>query len=694
MKFSIVRIDKKRVLHLSVKPAEWFFERIKTDTKSEDVGGLRRYIAMFGNGEGYEQRTPIARIYPSVELAKRENGNLEVVRFNGLVALHVPELLKKEDLQAVKEASKMMPMTMAAFVGADGRSVEILVSVARADGLTPSTERDMDAFCKTAYEAAFGAYSGILPKPIERQSVTARTNFLMTLDERPFVNQDARPLKVSGLPVASEAKPSEEAPQQWNIDTDLYADYELMYRQASEEAYEETADVIEQQRYEAYLTELARRLCGMGVPEEETFLHIRNHHVFKRIYDELTLRAIVGAVFAEEKPRRKREVETVSRETRRLVKFLTTRYVFRYNTVMGYTEYRPNSTWGHDWEPCSENVINGMTLEARLENIDATFNEVRRYTQSSMVCRTNPVMDYFMKVYDVWDGKTDHIGMLARTVPCDFPEWEQWFRKWFLYMVAQWTGRVREYGNSIVPLLISPQGDGKSTFCRNLLPKELQWGFLDNLTVSEKRQTLQAMHNFLLINLDEFNQIGPKIQEGFLKNVIQLPSVKIKRPYGKHVEDFRRMASFIATTNETNVLSDPTGNRRFICVRLTAPIDIDYKPNYAALYSQAYHLVVNNEEQYWFTPEEVQAVMAHNREFELVPPAIYYFKEYYEAVEDERDGEWKTPTAIYDRLRKIAGSGLKANSVARFGRYLKNMPGLRQKRISGGMAYLVRERNK
>ena len=105
MKFSIVRIDKKRVLHLSVKTAEWFLERIKTDTKSEDIGGLRRHIAVFGEAEGYEQRTPIARIYPSVELTKLENGQLEVTTFNGLVWLHVPDLLKREEQVAVKEAS-------------------------------------------------------------------------------------------------------------------------------------------------------------------------------------------------------------------------------------------------------------------------------------------------------------------------------------------------------------------------------------------------------------------------------------------------------------------------------------------------------------------------------------------------------------------------------------------------------------
>ena len=168
--------------------------------------------------------------------------------------------------------------------------------------------------------------------------------------------------------------------------------------------------------------------------------------------------------------------------------------------------------------------------------------------------------------------------------------------------------------------------------------------------------------------------------------------MKYKRPYARHVEDFRRMASFIATTNETNVLTDPSGNRRFICVRLTAPIDTNYKPNYAALYSQAYRMVVNRDEQYWFTPDEVQAIMAHNREFELLPPAIYYFKEYYEVVQDEQKGEWLTTTAIYDRLRKIAGSGLQANGVVRFGRHLRNIPGLRQKRTSSATVYLVREK--
>ena len=137
-------------------------------------------------------------------------------------------------------------------------------------------------------------------------------------------------------------------------------------------------------------------------------------------------------------------------------------------------------------------------------------------------------------------GRKDHIRALARTVPTDNPYWEDWFYTWFLAMVDQWRAYShRKYGNSVAPLLISKQGYNKSTFCRSLVPPELQWGYNDNLVLSEKRQVLQAMCQSLVINLDEFNQISPQVQQGFLKNIIQLPSVKIKLRMAVMYRNFR-----------------------------------------------------------------------------------------------------------------------------------------------------------
>jgi predicted P-loop ATPase len=345
-----------------------------------------------------------------------------------------------------------------------------------------------------------------------------------------------------------------------------------------------------------------------------------------------------------------------------------------------------------DWKPCDENVVNGMTIEARLAGFDVRDKDVRRYVRSNLIRRSDPIDDYLAKVSGKWDGVTDHIGMLARCVPCDVPQWEEWFRKWFVSMVAQWLLPQQDYGNAIVPLLISPQGDGKTSFCRMILPKELRWGFLENLDVGQKRQTLQAMHNFLLINLDEFNQISPKLQEGFLKNVIQLPSVKIKRPYGKHVEEFKRYASFIATTNDQQVLSDPTGSRRFICVQLTAPVRTDYKPNYEGLYGQAYTIITERRMKWYFEPQDLKDVMANNSAFQLVPFTMHLFYEHYDLVEDELQGTWLTVATIFERLRALVGSSLSINSASSLGRILSNIEGIRRKRTKTGIAYLVKEK--
>ena len=699
MKISIIRTDSKNVMHLSVKTAAWFFERIKTDTKAADVGRLRDFIARVGSDDNMPPSIPDIQVCPLVEMKKTDNGLLEVAACNGIVWLHVPGLMTAEEVDAVKEASKMLPTTFATFTGADGRSVELLVAVAwKNDPPLPRQEPDIDRFLQAAYDVAFKIYSGILPKPIERRAAKARSGFRMTLDAAPYYHPQATPLTVQPLTTASTDDTAQDEGEIRESDMSLYAVYEQMYRRAVAQARQATSNRPEAERYHAYITALSQNLCDMGIPEEEAFLHLRNHHVCKSGYREDEFRAIHEAVYAESRLEKQKEQEEqtadgmVSVETQRLISFLRSRYVFRLNTVMGYAEYRPNNTWIQDWSPCDETAINGMTLEARLANLDVRDKDVRRYVHSNKIRQSDPISDFIVKVADKWDGKTDHIAMLARCVPCDIPQWERWFKKWFVSMVAQWVKPQRDYGNAIVPLLISSQGDGKTTFCRMILPRELRWGFLENLEVSEKRATLQAMHNFLLINLDEFNQISPKLQQGFLKNVIQLPSVKIKRPYGHHVEEFRRYASFIATTNETNVLSDPTGSRRFICVRLTAPVNTDYKPNYEALYGQAYQLLMDNADDWWFHADEVAQIMEHNRQFQVTPTAMLYFNEHYEAATDENDGKWLSATTIYEELRKTAGAGLKANGVHVLGRYLRNMAGLQQRRIGTNRQYLVKKK--
>ena len=304
--------------------------------------------------------------------------------------------------------------------------------------------------------------------------------------------------------------------------------------------------------------------------------------------------------------------------------FLRDRYDFRYNVLMKYTEYKTKGSW-HDFAPVDPRVQKRMTLDVQLADIRVSIKDVRNFLESDYIANYDPIDEYLFQCEGKWDGK-DHIRALARTVPTANPHWADWFYIWYLGMVDQWRGiNHRLYGNSVAPLLISKQGFNKSTFCRRLIPQELQWGYTDNLVLSEKRQVYQAMAQTLLINLDEFNQISPQVQQGFLKNLIQLPNVKMKRPYGGHVEEFPRLASFIATSNMDDILTDPSGNRRFIGVELTGPIDVSVKPNYVQLFAQAMAAIRAGEKTY-FDSVETALLMQSNRQFEVVPPIEQYFQ--------------------------------------------------------------------
>lgn len=374
--------------------------------------------------------------------------------------------------------------------------------------------------------------------------------------------------------------------------------------------------------------------------------------------------------------------------TQQLIDLLTKRYTFRMNKVMGYAEYYENERNFYGWMPVDERVLNTLAMEARLSGLNVRDKDVSRYLKSNMIRMYDPIDEYLWQARGKWDGK-DRIGRLARCVPNDNPMWEQWFRTWFLAMVAQWLGRNPRYGNSIVPLLISKQGYNKSTFCKSLLPPELQWGYNDSLVMDERKSVLQAMAGFLLINLDEFNQISPKVQQGFLKNIIQLASVKVKRPYGKHVEDFHRLASFIATANVTDLLADPTGSRRFIGIELTGPINISQHIDYTQLYAQAIDLL-DQGTPFWLDEEQTKLVMESNRRFQQRSPEEMYFSECFAIPDSEADGKWLSATTIFDSIRKAGGSTLRHANLVKFCRALANTEGLARRRTKRGTEYLVK----
>jgi hypothetical protein len=700
MKVTLIRTDKKNVPHVTANTIERLMARVKTDTKQQTIQDLRRHLPMLVSlGWHFKDMHLLPRVYPAVELTKGVDGDLVFKNWNGLVLLTIGDIDDRETAEQVKTAAMALPSTLAAFRGSSGKTVKLLVRIASANGQVPTTEDEADRLYRVGYDFAVQVYGGLFHGRVVQQEALSRASFRMTLDEQPCYHPKATPLIVSDdINLSGLHNPSMDTVTQRNVspqrktDYDKYSDYEYLYRSAWEQVREKMGRRFDGDPHgdEAFLTELARMLRQFGFPEEEAVLHMRSH-LWTRAED-VHIRAIVGSVYAEEDERKqKSDPMKIRRNQQQMIDFLESRYVFRFNTVMGYTEFRPNNTWVRPYQPMDERVLNQMAIECRLEGLDAWDKDVSRYVCSAYVPVYNPVDEYLSQCRGKWDGK-DRIRELARRVPTKNPHWEDWFYIWFLGMVRQWRSTVYDrYGNQVAPLLISKQGWNKSTFIQSLLPPELQWGYTNQLDVSEKRQTLQAMSQFLLINLDEFNQISPTLQQGFLKNVITLPSVKVKRPYGKHVEPFPRLASFIGATNQTDVLTDPSGGRRFLGIELTAPIDVSRHPNYEQLFAQALD-ALDHHEPHFFNEEQTQEIIEANRLFQQQTPAEQYFNDCFELAKDERDGIFLTSSAIFAHLKKVAGADLRLSSLNHFGRILSNMPEIIRKRTKNGTEYLVKPR--
>ena len=630
MKITIVHTNNKKQLLVSTKTIEKLMERFARDDSKLTITHFRESVPYLSNNyEGYKDMPKWMHIYPAAEFAKDENNNLKMKAFNGILLLKFGNITDVDGVEGIKRSVAILPSTLAAITGADGKTVIVLIKFQGENDSLPTSEADAEHLYRIAYQQIFPVYQAIVkasilvdgPKPsIEAGSTLSQepsihNSFMMTLDAEPYFNSKAVAMKIDS--------------------------------------------------------------------------HVRSQNLTPNTGNNQQMIADSGT--AAENDNKKEDKNSVRSNIVSMMKLLESRYDFRYNTVMKYVEYLPKDKGWYGYRPVEPRVQKRMTLEVQLADIRVSIKDVRNFLESDYIKNYNPIEEYLFQCYDKWDGK-DHIRALARTVPTANPHWADWFYTWFLGMVDQWRGYShRQYGNSVAPLLISKQGYNKSTFCRRLLPPELQWGYSDNLILSEKRQVYQAMAQFMVINLDEFNQISPQVQQGFLKNLIQLPTLKYKPPYGSHVMEFPRLASFIATSNMKDILSDPSGNRRFIGVELTGPIDVSVRPNYQQLFAQALS-ALNNGEKSYFDAQQVKLIMKSNSQFEIIQPIDQYFLLYFELVEDEKEGEYLTAAEIFDYLKKQIGSSLKVNSLMGFGRKLANMSELKHKRFADGMKYLVKKK--
>ena len=624
----------------------------------------------------------------------KEGNSKRFASYNGLVLLSVGNLAGMSEARWVKRLAQMQPATFAAFVGSTGRSTKILVKVSRMDGSLPQTETEALAFHRMAYYLAYSTYNGTLNHPITRVEPTLEQSFLRTFDDEPYYNKNAAPLRIADgvqLTLEDSDEASEESKPLERIEPGIegYVEFERRFSALAMRVVmqENVPDLLDKDP-ERFITQLAKECCLSGFPLEEAVRHACNN--FGNKNDDGHLRTLFESVYQTQNARygSKEAMNKTQRNALMLRDFMRQRYVLRHNVIQDVEEYRLNTTWDTTFKPLDDRLIGKMVDEARLRGIDVWDKDILRYVRSAEVPSYNPVEAFLNSVRGTWDGN-DRIRDLAATVQTSNPHWAEWFYRWFLSMTAQWLGIMGQYGNSVAPILIGRQGYRKSTFCRNLLPDELQFGYTDQLDFSSKKEVDRTICQYLLVNLDEFDQLTRRSQDGYLKNLLQRADIRARKSYKSQVSQMRRYASFIGTSNQIDVLTDPSGSRRYICIELAAPINTDSRPNYRQLYAQAVQTVESGE-RYWFDDADVEEIMKSNCSFMNLSTSELLFHDYFRPATSELEecAEWVTSSVLLKELQKHAGSRIHLSAMS-FGRYLKNLPGMLSRRTMFGTVYLI-----
>ena len=350
----------------------------------------------------------------------------------------------------------------------------------------------------------------------------------------------------------------------------------------------------------------------------------------------------------------------------------------------------------HIWRDITTSDINDIVCDCSNESgLQITAREVLAVLQSHRVPDVHPLREYVLDCKP-WDpDQPDWIGWLSEQVTVEGGEeaqklWRVCFTKWFVAMVASWL--KDEAVNQQVLVLIGRQGIYKTTWLEHLLPPELRAYSckMANSTQLNKDERLRIAE-YGLIALDEIDAMGPK-ELNVMKSVITASDISERAAYGYTKERRVRLASFCASGNKQEFLTDLTGNRRWL------PFQVENIQNpfyitlpYEQIYAEARYLVENGF-QYWFDLEDIEKLEHHNEDFRAQENEEQLLAVYFD-IPSANSGTFMTTAEISDKL-VIKGSIKKPMSLSKLGMVLQQQ-GFRSKRMGKlrTRGWIVRERD-
>ena len=228
----------------------------------------------------------------------------------------------------------------------------------------------------------------------------------------------------------------------------------------------------------------------------------------------------------------------------------------------------------------------------------------------------NPLREFMNEIPD-WDGK-DWIKELYNTITLydkeDYDIGLKYLRMWLIGTLA---GFEEDGYNENILVLIGDQGVGKTRWTNKLLPDKYKRFFAEkNIDPKSPDDMRLASENFIVFMDEMANVINNKASIEDLKNFTSQRTFRIRIPYAREMSTLKKVCSFIGSSNDDTILSDLSGNRRFLMIKVKT-IDKEHTLDMMKVWAHIKHLY-KDKEKYWLDINEIQIQKEYNTKFEKI----------------------------------------------------------------------------
>ncbi|HCE56627.1 MAG TPA: virulence-associated e family protein [Prolixibacteraceae bacterium] len=360
-------------------------------------------------------------------------------------------------------------------------------------------------------------------------------------------------------------------------------------------------------------------------------------------------------------------------------------FAYRYNIVTGKIEYQCLEC--DSWVEMEDYDYNSLLKKIQETGTNFSIGALRNLLKSDFVPRFDPFRSYFESL-PIWDGKTDYIGKLGATVQTiEDVFWQQCFKKWIVAAVACLLDD--KVTNHTMIIFTGEQGIGKTTWSEKLVPEQLIKYMYSGLINPDNKDTLAYLTQCFLVIVDELETLTRR-QLGSLKHLITKTKVKYRPPYGYVTEDFPRRASFFASINDKEFLTDLTGSRRFLTFEVLDFIS-NHGINLDNVYAQAFALWKSGF-KFWFDRDEIIEINKNNEEYRVKSIEEEIILSMYEPCERGMETDRKTASEILAEIHQNNKNNINNWNLINLGKLLKHL-GFIQYKSGGRLFYYVRARN-